>query len=108
MRNLVDGINIHKDLLIKARYKDCIYGKHIIYLFNETGAKEQETLERVYIDIQRLAQIQSTERTMYFILLIDGSYLVKVEQQTRKRLRRVHMDMRREWINSTWEEYQKL
>ena len=51
MRNLVDGINIHKDLLIKARYKDCIYGKHIIYLFNKTGARKQETLERVYIDI---------------------------------------------------------
>jgi len=50
-RDLADKINIHSNLLIKNRYKNYIYGKHITYPFNKTKAKEQETLKRIHINI---------------------------------------------------------
>ena len=50
-RDLADKINMHSNLLIKNRYKNYIYEKHIIYPFNKTKAREQETLKRIHIDI---------------------------------------------------------
>jgi len=50
-RDLVDRMNMHGDLSMKGRCEDCIYGKHTMCLFNETGAREQETLKRVHINI---------------------------------------------------------
>jgi len=32
--NLVDRLNIYEELLIDGLYEDCIYGKHIVYLYN--------------------------------------------------------------------------
>jgi len=55
-KDLVDSMNTHSDLSMKGRCEDCIYGKHTTHPFNKTGAREQETLKRVHIDIWGPAQ----------------------------------------------------
>jgi len=79
-------------------------------------------LKCVYVDIWRPAQVQSAEDTNYFLAIINGfssyktvfflnsksaditlklfkTYQIETEQQTRKVLKQVCLDMGREWFN---------
>ena len=129
-KNLVDGLNISGELTMRGRCEDCIFGKHSTHPSNDKGYRETNVLERIHIDIWGPAQIQSAGGASYFMLLMDGyssyrtiallksksvdttlhvfkTYYVKAERQTGKKLRRVRLDMGREWYNKTWEEYRR-
>lgn len=118
-RTLVDGLNIAGGLTMGGRCKDCIYGKHFTHLFNKTGYRETETLERVYVGIWRPSLTQSAGGMQYFMLIMDGyssyktvaflrsksadvtlnvfeTYYKEAERQTGKKLKQVRLDMGRE------------
>jgi len=50
-KRLVDGLNTNRELVMRRRYEDCIFGKHSTHPFNKPGTREDEVLERVHIDI---------------------------------------------------------
>ena len=75
-----------------------------------------------------LAQVQSAGGTHYFMAITDGfsscqtvaflasksakatlkvfkAYHKEAECQTRRKLKRIMLDMGREWFNNTWEQY---
>ena len=113
-----------------GRCEDCIFGKHVTHPFNEKGYRETEILERIHIDIWGPSPTQSAGGAQYFMMLVDGyssyktvaflksksadvtlnvfeTYHNETERQTGKKLKRVRLDMGREWHNRAWEEYEK-
>ena len=115
---------------MKDRCKDYIFGKHFTHPFNDNGYRKMEILERTHIDIWGLSPTQSVGGTSYFMLLMDGhsfyctvaflktkladvtlnvfeTYHNEAERQTGKKLKRIRLDMGREWYNKVWEEYRK-
>ena len=130
VKTLVDGLNITGELTMGGKCEDCIFGKHSTHPFNDSGYRETEILERIHVDIWGPSPIQSAGGAHYFMLLMDGhssykvvallksksadvmlnvfeTYHKEAERQTGKKLRRVRLDMGREWHNRAWEEYRK-
>jgi len=118
-KNLVDRLNICGELSIGRLCKDCIYGKHTVYPYNDNKSKKKEVLEHVHIDIWGLCQVQSAGGAIYFIIIMDGfssyrtvvflksklaeitlkvfkGFHTKAEWQTRKRLKCMRLDMGKE------------
>ena len=56
-RKLVNRLITQGELSMNGFCKNCIFGKHITYLFNKTGSQETELLERIYINIQGPLQV---------------------------------------------------
>jgi len=129
-RNLVDGLSISGELTMGGRCEDCIFGKHTAHPYNDVGHCKTEVLERIHIDIWGPSQMQSAGGVSYFMLFMDGfssyrtmaflrtksadvtlkvfsTYQTEAEHQTGKKLRRVRLDMGREWYNKAWETYGK-
>ena len=125
---LVDRLKTHGELSIGGQCKDCIYGKHTAHLFNHEGVREKELLERIHIDLWGPAQIALAGGSRYFMLMVDGfssyrtvaftnsksadvilnifkAYQVEAERQTGKRIKHIRLDMGKEWLNNTWENY---
>jgi len=126
--NLVDGLNVCGESSISGLYKDCIYGKHTAHPYNDNKSREKEIFECVHIDIWGPCQVQSTSGALYFIVIMNGfslyqtvaflksksaevtlnifkSFHTEAEHQTGKRLKRVRLDIEREWYNSIWKHY---
>lgn len=126
-RELVKGIDIRGPHEIGGICEDCVFGKHSARPYNESSPVEENVLDRVHIDIWGPATTQSAGGAKYFMLLMDGAssyrqvyflssksanvtfedYLAKAERQTGKKVKRVRMDMGKEWLNSLWTEYGK-
>jgi len=117
--NLVDGLNVYRELSIGSLYKDCIYEKHTAHPYNDNKPKEKEVLECIYIDIWGPSQVQSASSALYFMIIMDrfSSYQtvaflksksaeimlkvfkgfhVEAECQTGKRLKQVRLNIGRE------------
>lgn len=128
--SLVDGLNISGNAQLDAMCEDCIYGKHTTHPFNDEVPAETEVLERVYVDMWGPAPVESAGGAKYFMLLVDGAtsyrkvyflpskssdatlgvfkdYHKESERQTGKKLKRVRLDMGKEWHNALWDEYAK-
>jgi len=126
--NLVDELNIYGKSSMGGLCKDCIYGKHVVYPYNDNKSREKEILECIYIDIWGPYQIQSAKGALYFMIIMDGfssyqmvtflkskspevtlnifkSFHTEAERQTSRKLRQVQLDIGREWYNSAWKCY---
>ena len=129
-KKLVDGLNTDGELMMKGRCEDCIFGKHSTHPFNNHGIREEEVLERVHLDIWGPARVKSAGGASYFMMIMDGfssfrtvaflnsksadttlrvfkTFHTEAERQTGKQLKRVRLDMGREWHNEAWEHYRK-
>ena len=129
-QDLVDGLNVQGELNMSRQCEDCIFGKHTTHPFNGKGDREKELLERIHLDIWGPAQMKSAGGALYFLVLMDGfssyrtvtflseksadstlkvfqTYLTEAERQTGKRIKRIRLDMGREWLNHAWETYRK-
>ncbi|KAF7770864.1 hypothetical protein Agabi119p4_6838 [Agaricus bisporus var. burnettii] len=127
---LVDGLNVEGDAEMKGMCEDCIYGKHATHPFNGQTVIETEPLQRVYVDLWGPSPVQSAGGAKYFMLIMDGAtsyrkaYFIsnksaeatlnvfkefhrEAERQTGRKLKRVRLDMGREWHNALWDEYVK-
>jgi len=125
---LVDGMNTYGEMALGGICEDCIFGKHTSYPYNGTMVKEKDVLECVHIDLCGPAQVQSAEGAHYFMAITDGfllyqtvaflasksaeatlkvfkAYHKKAECQTGRKLKRIRLNMGREWFNNTWEQY---
>lgn len=71
--NLVDELNIYRELSIGRLCKNCIYGKYAAYPYSDSKSREKDILEHVYIDIWGLSQVQSAGSAFYFMIII-GSF----------------------------------
>lgn len=128
--NLVDGVEVVGPTEMKALCEDCIYGTHTTHPFPDSSSTETEALQRVYIDIWGPSPVQSAGGSKYFMLIVDGAtsyrsvhflsnksadatlnvfkeFHRQAERQTGKTLRRVRVDMGREWFNASWDTYVK-
>jgi len=129
-KTIVDGLNVTGELTMGGRCEDCIFGKHLAHPFNDNGYWETETLKRIHVNIWGPSSTQSVGGAHYFMLLMDGyssyktvaflrsksadvtlnifeTYHNKAEHQTGNKIKRVRLDMGREWFNKAWEEYRK-
>jgi len=93
-----------------------------------TTVKERDVLECIHIDLQGLVQVQSAGGIHYFIAITDGflsyqtitflasksakatlkvfkAYHKEAKCQTGRKLKRIRLDIGREWFNNTWEQY---
>ena len=125
---LVDGLTTKEELSMNSLCEDCIFGKHTTHPFNETSSRETELLKRIHIDIWGPSQVQSAGGCTYFMLIMNGfssyktvaflktksadvtlnilkAYYIEAERQTGKKLKRIRLDMGREWCNMAWENY---
>ena len=125
---LVDGLTTKEELSMNSLCEDCIFGKHTTHPFNETSSRETELLKRIHIDIWGPSQVQSAGGCTYFMLIMNGfssyktvaflktksadvtlnilkAYHIEAERQTGKKLKRIRLDMGREWCNMAWENY---
>jgi hypothetical protein len=115
---------------MRALCEDCIFSKHTTHPFNNSILPEAGTLDCVYNNIWGLAPVQSAGEAKYFMLLINSAtsyhqvyflssksaditlavfkeYHCELEQQTGRKLKRVHLDMGRGWNNHLWNQYIK-
>jgi hypothetical protein len=127
---LVDGLKTTGEAKLRAICEDCLYGKHTTHPFNNTVQRETDPLECIYVDIWGPASTQSAGGAKYFMLCIDGAtsyrkvyflssktaevtlkifkeFHVESERQTGRKLKRVRLDMGREWCNTLWDRYAK-
>ena len=125
---LVDGMNTYGEMALGEMCKDCIFVKHTSYPYNSIMVKERDVLEHIYIDLWGLAQVQSAGGAHYFMAITDGfslyqtvtflalklaettlkvfkAYYKEAKCQTGRKLKRIRLDMDREWFNNTWEQY---
>jgi len=105
VKTLVDGLNITEELTMGDRCEDCIFGKHSTHPFNDNGYQEMEILERTHINIWGPSPTQSAGADV--TLNVFKTYHNEAERQTGKKLKRIRLDMGREWYNKAWEEYRK-
>ena len=49
MHGLLDRLNIYRDLKLKGQCKDCIFGKHTMYLYNNKSNRKKKILKRIHI-----------------------------------------------------------
>jgi hypothetical protein len=128
--HLVGGLHPSGEAKLDALCEDCIFGKHATHPFNNKPSVESDPLDCIYIDIWGPASVESAGRAKYFMLLINGAtsyrtvyflpaksadntlkvfreFHQQAERQTRMRLKRVSLDMGREWLNSQWDDYAK-
>lgn len=129
-KQLVDGIQIKGVHEIGGICEDCVFGKHSARPYSDTTPVETAVLDRIHIDIWGPAPTQSAGGAKYFMLIMDGAssyrqvyflssksadvtlrvfkeYLTRAERQTGRKMRRVRMDMGKEWMNSLWNDYGK-
>jgi len=117
--NLVDGLDIFRELSIGGLCEVCIYGKHTAHPYNDSKSREKKVLEWVYVNIWGLSQVQSAGGALYFMIIMDifssyrtvtflksksaeitlkvfKGFQAEVEQQTKKKLKQVWLDIGRE------------
>lgn len=127
---LVDGMNVVGNMDLNGLCEDCIYGKHSAAPYNDAEPQEENPLDRIHIDMWGPSPVQSAGGAKYFMLIMDGAssyrqvyflntksadvtlrvlkeFHLEAERQTGRKLRRIRMDMGREWLNSLWDEYAK-
>jgi hypothetical protein len=128
--DLVGGLKASGEPRLDALCEDCIFGKHTMHPFHNRPITETTALECVYVDIWGPAPVESAGRAKYFMLLIDGAtsyrtiyflqsktaestlkvfkeFHKEAERQTGEKLKRVRLDMGREWLNAQWDNYAK-
>ena len=121
---LVDSLNIYRELNIGGLCKDYIFSKHMAYLFNNTRQIEAYILKHIYIDIWGPAPVYLARGAVYFITLTDDffsywtiaflsgksadttlkvlkAYYIKAKKQTCWKLKKVQLDMGRNWYNNS-------
>jgi hypothetical protein len=127
---LVNGLDTSGEPKLKAICEDCLFGKHATHPFNHTVQRETNVLDCIYVDIWGPASVQSASGAKYFMLCMDGAssyrkvyfipsktaeitlrifkeFHVESERQTGRKLKRVCLDMGREWCNTLWDSYSK-
>jgi len=127
---LVDSLEVTEPTELKALYEDCIYGTYTTHPFHDSTATETDPLERIYIDIWGPASILLAGGSKYFMLIIDGAtsyrtvyflssksvdamlgtfkdFHCQAERQIGRKLKRVQVDIGREWANASWNQYAK-
>ncbi|KAF7763932.1 hypothetical protein Agabi119p4_8469 [Agaricus bisporus var. burnettii] len=127
---VVDGLETDGVAEMKALCEDCLFGKHTAHPFNDQVPPETKLLDRVYVDIWGPAPVESAGGAKYFMLLMDGAtsyrkvyflnsksadttlgkfkeFHKESERQTGEKLKRIRLDMGREWHNDLWDGYAK-
>jgi hypothetical protein len=127
-RGLLDGLQFVGDIDEKGTCEDCIYGKHTARPYDEKFEKEKDVLERAHVDIFVMTNTPSFGGAVYMMLITDGGssvkhgyflthksadatlqalkdYVAEAETQTGKKLKRIRVDMGREWRNDKWDEF---
>jgi hypothetical protein len=127
---LIGGSKASSEPKLDVLCKDCIFGKHTTHPFHDRPITESKALECIYINILGPAPVESAGKVKYFMLVIDGAmsyhtfYFLQsktaentlkvfkefhreAEHQTGEKLKWVHLDMGREWLNTQWDEYAK-
>jgi hypothetical protein len=127
---LVNGLNTSGEPKLKAICEDCLFGKHTTHPFNNSVQREANVLDCIYVDLWGPASVQSAGGARYFMLCMDGAssyrkiyfissktaettlqifreFHVESERQTGRKLKRVWLDMGREWCNALWDSYPK-
>ena len=122
-KGLIDRLNIQGNLEISSLCKDYIFDKHTVHPYNDNGVRERDLLERIHIDIWGPAPVQSSEGALYFMLIMDRyssycqvtfpssksaeatlkvfrNYHVETKYHTGRKLQNMHLDIRKEWLNS--------
>ena len=126
-KGMVEGLNI-TSLETQGCCKDCIFGKHARWPFDEVVTPETEVLERAHLDLWGKACVQSMGGKSYMMLIEDGGsshmegyfldskatettlatflhYHVMAECQMGQKLKCVWTDMGPEWVNELWVAY---
>jgi len=103
IKRLVYGLNTNRELVMRGRCKDCIFGKHSTHPFNKLGTREEEVLERVHIDIWGPARMQLVGGALYFLIIMDSylsfrtvAFLNKSAKLTLKVFRAYHIEVERQ------------
>jgi hypothetical protein len=127
-QGLLDGLQFVGDVDEKGTCEDCIYGKHTARPYDEKFEKEKDVLERAHMDIFVMTNTPSFGGAVYMMLITDGGssvkhgyflthksadatlqalkdYVAEAETQTGKKLKRIRVDMGREWRNDKWDEF---
>ena len=125
---LVNGLNTYGKMTLGGMCKDCIFGKYTACPYNSTTIKEKKVLEHVHIDLWSPAQVQLVGGAIYFMAITDRflsyqtvafllsksaeatlkvfkTYHKEAECQTGRKLKRVRMDIKKEWFNNVWKQY---
>jgi hypothetical protein len=127
-QGLLDGLQVTGDIDARGTCEDCIYGKHTARPYDEKFEKEKEVLERVHCDLFVMTSSPSFGGASYMMLMTDGKssvkhgyfithksadatldalkeYVAEAENQTGKKLKRLRVDMGREWRNEKWDDF---
>lgn len=127
-QGLLDGLHVTGDIDSKGTCKDCIYGKHTARPYDEKFGKETKLLECVHCNIFIMLNMPLFSGAVYMMLMTDGKssvkhryflthksvdntlqalkdYVAEAETQTGKKLKRLRVDMGKEWQNEKWDEY---
>lgn len=127
-QGLLAGLQFVGDIDAKTTCEDCIYGKHTARPYDEKFDKETEVLERAHMDIFVMTNTPSFGGAVYMMLVTDGAssvkhgyflthksadvtlqalkdYVAEAETQTGKKLKRIRVDMGKEWRNEKWDEF---
>jgi hypothetical protein len=127
-QGLLDRLQVVGDVDAKGACEDCIYGKQTAHPYDKVFDKEEEVNEHAHIDIFVMTNTPSFGSASCMMLVMDGAssvkhgyflshksadvtlqvlkdYVVEAETQTGKRLKRIRVDMGREWRNEKWDEF---
>jgi len=122
---LVDGLEVTGPTELKALCENCIYGTHTTHPFHDSTVTKTDPLECIYIDIWGPASTLSAGGSKYFMLIVDSAtsyrtvyflssksidatlgafkdFHCQAERQTERKLKRVQVEMGREWANALW------
>jgi hypothetical protein len=120
-KNLVDGLQIVDGKESLGMCEDCIYGKQASRPYDERVVPEKEVLERVHVDLWGPARVQSSGGARYAMIFTDGGssfrkeyflaeksgdavlqalkhYKVEAELHTGKKMKRLRLDMAKEFL----------
>jgi Reverse transcriptase (RNA-dependent DNA polymerase)/gag-polypeptide of LTR copia-type/GAG-pre-integrase domain len=129
-KGLVDGLEILARKCEEGRCEDCILGKQTARPYDDEVTPESEPLERLHIDLWGRARVRSLGGAYYMMVIVDGGtsrlspyfladksanttlrvfreYVEEAERQTGRKVKRVRVDMGREWLNDEWDAYLK-
>ncbi|KAJ3496002.1 hypothetical protein NLJ89_g10543 [Agrocybe chaxingu] len=127
-KDLVDGLHITDGDGAPWMCEDCIYGKHASRPYDENYTPETELLALVHVDLWGPAQVRSTGGARYLMVFTDDAssfhkayflseksgdatlqaikeYQAESECQMDKKLKKLRLDMGKEFLNRACEEY---
>ncbi|CAA7267102.1 unnamed protein product [Cyclocybe aegerita] len=127
-KDLVDGLRIMDGDRAPGMCEDCIYGKQTSRPYDEDYMPETELLALVHVDLWGPTRVRSTGGARYLMVFTDDAssfckayflseksgdatlqaikeYRAESEHQTDRKLKKLHLDMGKEFLNWACEEY---